>query len=173
MGLVGAAFVGGTGILAFLLAAEVVAATAAVSETALIYIARHRNLMISTLMIAMQAGLTVAMILLLRACGLPELYQAAGPAIALMIALGMASVLKARLLSKLLGAPVSPWRWALVWAASAATVLGYIATLIPEWSELLIGVPTVLAVYCLIIWHRGFGPEDRMLFKMGKPKTAS
>ena len=37
MGLVGPEFVGGTAALAFLLAAEVVAATAAVSEAALIY----------------------------------------------------------------------------------------------------------------------------------------
>ena len=39
--------------------AEVVAATAAVSEAALVYVARHRNLMISLLMIAVQAALTV------------------------------------------------------------------------------------------------------------------
>lgn len=168
MGLVGAAFIGGTGILAFLLAAEVVAATAAVSEAALIYVARHRNLMISFVMIAVQAGLSVALILLLRSQGLPTLYQAAGPAIALALALGLASVMKARLLSRLLGAPVSPWRWALVWAAAAATVLGYLATLIPEWSELLLGIPTVLVVYGLIIWTRGFGPEDRLLFKRRK-----
>lgn len=173
MGLVGATFIGGVGILSFLLAAEVVAATAAVSEAALIYVARLRNLMISGFMIAVQAVLSVAIILLMRSYDLPILYQATGPAIALMLALGMASVLKARMLSRLLEAPVSPWRWALVWAASAATVLGYIATLVPEWSELLIGVPTVLAVYGLIIWHRGFGPEDRILFKLGKPKTAS
>ncbi|MET0270666.1 MAG: lipopolysaccharide biosynthesis protein, partial [Sphingomonas sp.] len=39
MGLVGPTFVGGTGALAFLLAAEAIAATAAVSEAALIYVA--------------------------------------------------------------------------------------------------------------------------------------
>ena len=48
MGLVGPDFVGGTGALAFLLAAEVVAATAVVSEAALIYMARMRNLAISS-----------------------------------------------------------------------------------------------------------------------------
>lgn len=172
MGLVGAAFVGGTGILAFLLAAEVVAATAAVSEAALVYVARHRNLMISCFMLAVQAALTVAIILIMRENGLPELYQATGPAIALMLALGMASVMKARLLSRLLEAPVSPWRWALVWAAAAATVAGYVATFTPEWMELVIGVPVVLAIYCLIIWYRGFGAEDRLLFKMGKKEAA-
>ena len=168
MGLVGEAFIGGTGILAFLLAAEVVAATAAVSEAALIYVARHRNLMISATMICIQMALTVGLILALRDAGLPELYQAAGPAIALMLALGLASIVKARLLSRLLGAPVSPWRWALVWATAAATVTGYAATRIPEWSELVLGIPTVIGVYCLVIWYRGFGPEDRILFKRSR-----
>ena len=46
MGLVGPAFVAGTAALAFLLAAEVVAAMAAVSEAALIYVARHRNMLL-------------------------------------------------------------------------------------------------------------------------------
>ncbi|WP_298019725.1 lipopolysaccharide biosynthesis protein [uncultured Parasphingopyxis sp.] len=168
MGLVGAAFVGGTGVLAFLLAAEVVAATAAVSESALIYVARHRNLMISTFMIVVQAALSVALILLFQHLEWSELYQATGPAIALMLALGMASIMKARLLSRLLAAPVSPWRWALVWATGAATVVGFIATQVPEWMELAIGVPAVLAVYCAIIWLRGFGEEDRMLFRSAK-----
>ena len=69
MGLVGTHFVGGTGALAFLLAAEVVAATAAVSESALVYIARHRNLMISALMILVQAtSLTVICILVSSNC---------------------------------------------------------------------------------------------------------
>ncbi|NNC73107.1 MAG: lipopolysaccharide biosynthesis protein [Sphingomonadaceae bacterium] len=167
MGLVGSTFVGGVAILAVLLAAEAVAATAAVSESALIYVARHRNLMISTFMIAVQAGLSVAFILMLRAYEWPLLIQAAGPALALMLALGMASVMKARLLSKLLQAPVSPWRWALVWATAAAVIVGYAATFVPEWAELIVGVPLVLTVYCLTIWYRGFGPEDRMLFKMG------
>ncbi|MGP1351802.1 MAG: lipopolysaccharide biosynthesis protein [Parasphingopyxis sp.] len=172
MGLVGAAFVGGTGVLAFLLAAEVVAATAAVSEAALVYVARHRNLMISCFMLTVQAALTVGIILIMRSYDLPLLYQATGPAIALMLALGMASVMKARLLSRLLEAPVSPWRWALVWAAATATVIGYVATFTPEWMELVIGVPAVLGVYGWVIWYRGFGPEDRILFKMGKKEAA-
>ena len=54
MGLVGPNFVGGTGALAFLLAAEAVAATAVVSESALVYIARHRNLLISLSMLLLR-----------------------------------------------------------------------------------------------------------------------
>ena len=82
MGLVGPVFVGGTAALGFLLAAEVIAATAAVSESALVYVARHRNLMISTLMIAVQAGLTVAIIEAMPLLPIPpgglQAYQAAG-----------------------------------------------------------------------------------------------
>ena len=171
MGLVGPHFVGGTGALAFLLAAEVIAATAAVSESALIYIARHRNLMISTLMIAIEIALALALIFAMRALkpSFPRLgepiYQAAGPAIALCLALALASILKARLLSHLLGAPVSGWRWALVWAAAAATMVGWLATFVPEWGELLFGIPLILATFGLMIWRRGFTREDRLLFR--------
>jgi hypothetical protein len=59
MGLVGPEFVSGTAALAFLLAAEVVAATAVVSEAALVYVARHRNLLISIATLALQAILSV------------------------------------------------------------------------------------------------------------------
>jgi len=166
MGLVGAEFVGGTGALAFLLAAEVVAATAAVSETALVYVARHRNLMISTAMIALQALLSVGFILIVRSMDLPATYQAGAVAIALMVSLGFASVAKAWLLSRILGAPVNGWRWALAWAATGAVILGYGATKLPEWAELGIGVPLILGIYGYIIWTKGFGAEDRQLFKL-------
>src|SRR3546814_3886062 len=56
MGLVGPNFVPGIVILAVLLSVEIVAATAAVSEAALVYVARHRNLMISLLMLGVQVG---------------------------------------------------------------------------------------------------------------------
>ena len=170
MGLVGPQFVGGTAALAFLLAAEVIAATAAVSEAALVYVARHRNLMISTLMIAVQALLTVAIILTLRTLGWPGAYQAAGAALALALALGMASVLKARLLCRLLGAPVQGWRWSLVWAAAAAAVTGFVAVQLPEWMELSLGAPAILVAFGLVIWYRGFTQEDRALFRRHGPE---
>ena len=168
MGLVGPNFVGGTGALAFLLAAEVVAATAVVSESVLVYIARHRNLMISLAMIAVQAGLSFVFILGFRRMGWPELYVAAGPALALCIALGLAAFVKARFLSRLLGAPVNAWRWALVWAAALATAAGMVVTQIPEWAELTLGVPLILGAYCWMIWSKGFGPEDRKLFRKAR-----
>ena len=61
-----------------------------------------------------------------------------------MLALGLASILKARLLCRLLGAPVQGWRWPLVWAAAAAIVVGYAASpRLPqslEWVELAFGI---------------------------------
>src|SRR5690606_23086725 len=77
MGLIGPQFVGGTGALAFLLAAEVVAATAVVSEAALIYMARVRNLIVSVATIALQALLTVGGIMLVEAWGFGDLWRAA------------------------------------------------------------------------------------------------
>ncbi|TVV76345.1 lipopolysaccharide biosynthesis protein [Sphingomonas solaris] len=171
MGLVGPNFVGGTGALAFLLAAEVVAATAVVSEAALIYVARKRNLVISLAMIAVQVVLSFAIVHLMRRFDWPLLVQAAGPALAMTLALGFASIAKARLLARLLGAPVSGWRWALVYATLPAVAVGWVMTLLPEWLELIVGIPAILAVYGAVIWYRGFGPEDRELFRMKPPAT--
>jgi O-antigen/teichoic acid export membrane protein len=174
MGLLGEEFVAGTGALAFLLAAEVVAATAAVSEAALVYVARHRNLMISSLMIAVQAALTVAFILAMRSMGWPEGWQAAGAATALALALGLASILKARLLGRLLDAPVQGWRWPLVWAAMAAVAVGYFFTALPrslQWAELAFGIPAILATFGIVVWWKGFTPDDRLLFRMKKDEA--
>lgn len=165
MGLVGPIFVGGTGALAFLLAAEVVAATAVVSEAVLIYVARIRNLWISIGTIAVQAALTVVLIMLAERLGYGEPYKAAAAAVALMIALGLASLVKALLLSRLLGEPINNFRIALVWAAAPAVVVGFLATKLPEWIELVVGIPAILFVYGWVIWHKGFGPEDRVLFR--------
>ena len=178
MGLFGdeGAFVGGTAALAFLLAAEVVAATAAVSEAALVYVARHRNLLISLVMIAFQATVTVAIILGMRALGWSEAFQAAGAALGLVLALALASVLKARLLSRLLGAPVQGWRWPLVWAAAAAVLVGYGFTALPEafeWTELALGVPLILVAFGWVVWMRGFTHEDRELFRLKKDEEAT
>ena len=170
MGLVGPNFVDGTGALAFLLAAEVVAATAAVSESALVYTARHRNLMISMGMIGLQVALTFAFIFIFDALT-PRVHirndtvAAAGAAAALMVALGIASFVKAWLLTRILGAPVFVWRPAIIWAAAAATVVGFVAVQVPEWLELIVGMPMILLTYGYIIWTRGFGPEDRALFR--------
>ncbi|MGN3975502.1 lipopolysaccharide biosynthesis protein [Tsuneonella sp. SYSU-LHT278] len=165
MGLVGPNFVGGTGALAFLLAAEVVAATAVVSEAALIYVARVRNLVISVATIALQGLLTVAAMIAIDRLGLGENYKAAAAAAALMLALGTASIVKSRLLSGILGERINNWRWALVWAAAPAILVGWVAVRLPEWAELAFGIPAILLAYGAVIWRYGFGPEDRVLFR--------
>lgn len=172
MGLVGPQFVGGTGALAFLLAAEVAAATAVVSESALVYMARHRNLLISIGMLVVQALVSVGLIMLIPYFPVKPayvgLYQAAAVACGLMLSLGIGSIIKARLLSRLLAAPISIWRIALAFAVFAAAMLGIIIVSVParfEWVELAIGVPAILGLYGWIIWRWGFGPEDRVLFR--------
>lgn len=171
MRLVGDEFASGTAALAFLLGAEVVAATAAVSEAALIYLARHRNMLISVIMLGLEAGLAVAAIMVMRHAGMPTMFQATGPAIGLALALGIAAIVKARLLSSIVQAPVSGWRWAIFWAAGAALAVGEIATHLPRWAELLVGIPAILLAFGTVIWIKGFGPEDRELFKMRKAKV--
>lgn len=170
MGLVGPEFVGGTGALAFLLVAEVVAATAVVSEAVLVYVARVRNLWISIATIAFQAVLTVILIQVMIRGGYGEAYKAAAAAIALMLALGTASLVKAVLLSKILGHAINTFRWPLVWAAAPAVLVGWLATRLPEWAELLVGIPAILGIYGFVIWKRGFGPEDRVLFRRNLDK---
>ena len=170
LGLIGpkSGFVSGTGALALLLIAEVAASVAVVSESALVYIARHRNMLISMAMIAVQAALTVGFILIIKAQGFNEAWQAAGAAAALAVALGLSSLIKSRLAARLLHAPVSVWRWPLLTAAAAAIVTGQITIRLPEWAELSIGLPAILGVYCWIIWKRGFGEDDRMLLRKGE-----
>jgi O-antigen/teichoic acid export membrane protein len=164
MGLVGPHFIGGTGALGFLLAAEVVASTAVVSEAALIYVARLRNLWVSTATIALQGALTVAAMLLAERFQFNEGWRAACAAAALMVSLGVSSLIKAVMLSRILGRPINNWRWALIWAAAAAVVVGQVVVRLPEWVQLALGIPAILGAYGWLIWTRGFGPEDRVLF---------
>jgi O-antigen/teichoic acid export membrane protein len=168
MGLVGPAFVSGTAALAFLLFAEVVASTATVSESALIYCARKRNMMLSFMMILLQAAFTVGSILLFKFLGWPPTWQMTAPAIGLVLSLAVGAIAKAMLLRSLLKAPVSGWRWELLWAALAATIVGAGSTLLPEWLELSIGIPAILLAFGGMLWWRGFTSEDRELFRMRK-----
>ena len=187
MGVVGPQFVAGTAALAFLLLAEVVASTGAVCETALVYVARMRNLMISLGVLAFQIGLSFALIAMVRELdfersflaqfGQREGVEAATVAIALMLALAVQSIVKSALLERLLGAPVTGWRMPIVWAALAGGAVGAAFTTLPpeyEWAELVIGVPAIMAVYCFVLWRWAFGPEDRALFRrMDEPAALS
>jgi hypothetical protein len=169
MGLVGPGFTGGTAMLGFLLAAEVIAAAAVVSEAALIYVARKRNMILSLIMLALEAGLAAALILLMKSENMPGAFQATGPAIGLCIALAFASITKSRLLAKELRERVSGWRWDLAWATAAGVVAGAIVRmLLPQTWQLIVGVPAILLAFGAVLWTKGFGPEDRELFRMRK-----
>jgi O-antigen/teichoic acid export membrane protein len=173
MGLIGkeGVFVGGNGILALLLAAEVLAATAVVSEAALVYIARHRNLLISLGGLGTQIGVSFAFIAWAQAAGWPDIWLALAPAGALALSLALVAVAKAMLASQLLGQRILLWRWPLLWASALAAGIGGIATATPEWSELLVGVPVMLGAYGWVIWKFAFKAEDRTLLgrRTGSP----
>jgi O-antigen/teichoic acid export membrane protein len=179
MGLVGSKFTGGTAMLGFLLAAEVIAASAFVSEAALIYVARKRNMALSLVMLALEAGLAAGLIILMRHFP-PDLtaherltWQSTGPAIALCIALAFASITKSRLLCRQVGERVSGWRWNLAWATAAGIVVGVpVRLLLPEIWQLVIGVPAILVAFGAVLWTKGFGPEDRELFRMRKTEVS-
>lgn len=168
MGLAGPGFVAGAGALAFLLAAEVVASTAVTSEAALIYLAPRRNLIYSLAMIGLQAALSIGICYALAMRGVDDIWYAVAVSGALVAALATGSVIKAHSLARLCDAPVHGWRPALFAAAGGAMLLGYGATQLPEWAELVFGVPVILGIYGWIIWTRGFGPGDRALLRAGK-----
>jgi hypothetical protein len=99
------------------------------------------------------------------------MYQAAAAALALALALAFASLVKSYMLAGFLREAINNWRWALIWAVAPAVLVGWAATqFLPEWAELVFGIPAILAVYFGVLWRRGFGPEDRLLFQ--KAKTA-
>lgn len=174
MGVIGPEFVAGAGALCFLLVAEVLASTGAVSEVGLVYTARHRNLMVSILLLGFQVALSFLLVFAMRDLGWPVVWQAAGPAVALAISLTLGSVIKARMLSRILGAPAAELRWPFLWAILAGGIVGWTFTKLPpeyEWAELTVGVPAILIVYFFVILVWAFGPGDRALFKK-TPKEA-
>jgi hypothetical protein len=124
-----------------------------------------RNLWISLGTIVVQGVLTLGFILAGQRYGLSPVWQATLAALAMALALGASSLVKSVLLSRIVGAPINNWRWGLVLAAVPAALVGALAHLLPEWAELLFGIPGIVAVYCMIIWRFGFGPEDRVLLR--------
>jgi O-antigen/teichoic acid export membrane protein len=165
MGVVGPQFVAGSIALIFLLVAEVLAVTGSVSESALVYVARRRNLLISAGVLSTQIALSFALIFAARHESTPVEVQAAAPAVALAIAVAFGSIAKAALLGRLLGASVAPFRVPLLLAVGASLIVGWIVTRWVEWAEILIGVPLIAAVYLIVLWRFAFGPEDRALFR--------
>ncbi|QIG78661.1 lipopolysaccharide biosynthesis protein [Stakelama tenebrarum] len=174
MGVIGPEFVSGAAALCFLLVAEVLASTGAVSEVGLVYTARHRNLMVSMLLLGFQIALSFVLVFVARDLGLSEIWQAAAPAAALAISLTCGSLIKARMLSKILGAPAAEIRWPFVWAVLAGSIVAWTFTKLPpeyEWAQLSVGIPVTLIVYFFVILVWAFGPADRALFKKTGKET--
>ena len=72
----------------------------------------------------------------------------------------------------MLGAPVSGWRWDLVWAAAAGVVVGAASAICcPNGLQLVVGIPAILVAFGAVLWTKGFGPEDRELFRMRKDEV--
>lgn len=168
MGLIGPEFVAGSAALCILLVAEVFASTGAVCETALIYIARHRNLMVSLCVLALQIALSFAFVVIARVQGWPDAWQAVGPAVALAISVTIGSVVKAIMLRRMLGASVLRVRPSMFAAMALSALVGAAFTALPnryEWAELSLGIPAIVATYLVVMIRFGFGPEDRALFR--------
>jgi O-antigen/teichoic acid export membrane protein len=168
MGLLGREFVPGAAALCILLAAEVLAATGAVCETGLVYMARHRNLAVSVLVLLLQVALTFALLVLARAGGWPLAWQVAAPAAALALALTVGSALKAAMLRRLTGASVLSVRPSFFAAIGIAALVGAAFTTLPpelEWAEMAVGMPAILVTYLFVIIRFGFNDEDRSLFR--------
>ncbi len=155
MGLFGPLFASGAVILTMLLIAELLAAQAAVAESALVYVAPNTNLGWSLLGLVLQTG--ASLILVPRYGGL-------GAAAGLAMAALFLSVVKSRTLSAKLHAPVSGWRWSMLAAAVPAFALGFGIMQTWEWFQLSIGFWLILGLYGAIVWHFGFKGPDRLLF---------
>ncbi|WP_257843863.1 MULTISPECIES: lipopolysaccharide biosynthesis protein [unclassified Sphingomonas] len=168
MGVVGPQFVVGAVALCFLLAAEVAATPGAVAEAGLVYMARHRNLVVSLLLLGFQAALSFALVFQMRAMGLDVHVQAVGPAMALVLTLALGSTIKCWMLAKLTSASVFSLRPGFVAAILVAGAVGWAFTRLPpqlEWLELSVGIPAIFIAYFAVIAKWAFGPEDRALFK--------
>jgi hypothetical protein len=122
-------------------------------------------MMISLLVLGTQAGLSLTLVLFIKAQGYDQFFQAAGVAASLAIGLAMGSLIKSNLASRLLGARVSLWRWSLLPAICAAGALGLLLQHLPEWAAMAFGIPLILAAYCACAWTLAFSESDRKLFR--------
>lgn len=155
LGLFGPEFATGAVVLAFLLATELAAAVSGICEMGLIYARPHANLVVALTGLALQAVLSLLLI--------PH-WGAAGAAAALFLAILAAGVVRELLLRLALRQPVDFWRRSLFAATIPAFLFGYAARGLPELPQLLVSIPGVLAIFAIIIWRWGFGPDDRTLF---------
>ena len=158
MGLFGPVFASGALVLIMLLVVELLAAQAAVAESALIYVARNKNLMWSLAGILVQIGVSLLLV--------PR-YGGVGAAAGLAVSALLLTLVKTRLLSRTLGASVAGWRWIMPLAALPAIAAGLAMLNAPEWAQLAIGMFVSLGIYGSIMWRFGFKGADRLLFARG------
>ena len=169
MNLIGPQFIGGAAALTFLLFAEVAASTGAVCESALVYVARHRNLMISIAMLAFQIGFSLVLIWAIRRAGFPIVWQAAGPAIALMLSLGADVGDEGAVAGAAAGgAGVADPLAAGDRRGSSPPARARSSRCCRRGSklvEVLVELPVIAIVYFWLLWRWVFGDEDRALFQ--------
>ena len=60
------------------------------------------------------------------------------------------------------------WRWDLVWATAAGVLVGVVLRAILPQAWQLVEVPAIMIAFGAVLWTKGFGPEDRQLFRMRK-----
>ena len=159
MGLFGPEFAAGAVVLALLLVAELLGTPGAISETGLVYVRPRGNLIVSAASILLAAAVTWTLV---PAIG------SAGAALGLLAALFFASIARAGLLRQALGRPAPVWRGSLLVAAVPAFAVGLAARTLPELWMMVLGIPAILGAYAVVIWHRGYGPEDRLLFRAAR-----
>lgn len=167
MGLFGPVFASGALVLAVLLTVELLAAQAAVAESALIYVARGRNLFWSLVGVGIQIGVSLVLVPRTDILG-----GGVGAALGLAVSALFLSIVKSRLLAEKLGHPVSGWRWSMLIAGAAGLGTGLVVMRTPEPIQLSIGLIAILGVYGSIIWRFGFKGADRLLFARQLRKAA-
>jgi O-antigen/teichoic acid export membrane protein len=167
MGLFGPVFASGALVLAVLLAVELLAAQAAVAESALIYVARGRNLFWSLVGVGIQIGVSLVLVPRTDVLG-----GGVGAALGLAVSALFLSIVKSRLLAEKLGHPVAGWRWSMLIAGAAGLGTGLFVMRTPEPIQLSIGLVAILGVYGGIIWRFGFKGADRLLFARQLRKAA-
>ena len=159
LALFGPTFAAGTGVLALLLLVEFLGAQAAISETALIYLRRKSNLVLSIAGLLLQTGITLWLV---------PIYGGVGAAAGLAIAALFLALTKSELLRRVLDTPVIGWRWSLLVATVPAVLAGLAVQQLHGVVQLAVGVPVVLGVFAAVIWTVGFRGPDRLLFVRAK-----
>jgi O-antigen/teichoic acid export membrane protein len=155
MGLFGPEFAAGALVMALLLTAELAAANSSISEMGLIYARPRANLVIAVSGLAFQAAISLFLV--------PR-FGGEGAAAGLLIALVAVAIARQIVLGRALGANVGFWRWSLLAAGAVTFLFGTAARLLPELPQMILTIPGTLLLFGAIIWHWGFGPDDRALF---------